>query len=67
MCYNKVCVTKGLQYTCMYIIFHHYGIVFKIMAKEVGDKLGGEWIHTQDDNFPPFFDVVGNNYFLHTG
>ena len=51
----------------MYIIFHHYGIVFKVMAKEVGDKLGGEWIHTQDDNFPAFFDVVGNNYFLHTG
>ena len=28
-------------------------------AKEVNDKLGGEWIHTQDDNFPPFFDAVG--------
>ena len=29
------------------------------MAKEVNMKLGGEWIHTQDDNFPPFFDAVG--------
>ena len=29
------------------------------MAKEINNQLGGEWIHTQDDNFPPFFDAVG--------